>query len=364
VNDSLDRVKRVADTMSQSSDTATLERAAQLLKCIAEIENQRAQAKKSDEEVKDTQSSRKGRNTREVLALLVPLITTLILVGTLALQTVQFTRTERDKAAENERERVDKRERDIRETQAAEDASWNDALKVLTATDNLAPSVAVLKRFAASPRYAEPARLMAVRLLLLRSQDPAVFRSIFGSVFVPVTWGSLPQVVEIDRDLFQRINPILAKAWDEKAARTRWKRVRPAEHKEYDALNADIDLISGEIAVLLKGAGSSSHKLDLENVGLWDTDLQGANLSGADLTAANASYLNLRNANLSRIEKFDTAVFAGSTWWEASTISPSLLDYLKLKYPPTFDTVNYFGRVVTKEQYARSLQRLSSQPGN
>lgn len=352
------RIKHVATGLSKSANSDTVTKAAELLKLISEIENQRAQTRKLEDEVTDSTQKKKIKDLKEFVALLAPLVTTLVLAGTLALQSYQFSRTERDKAIDAQRQREAALEEAKRQANAAEDANWSDALKLLTGSEKLSPAVVLLKRFANSPRYSGEARLTAERLLLLKTDDSEAFTSLFGSVFVPPKWSSLSDIVDIDRQLFQRTNPLLDKVWDEKTRTLNWSKTSPEDKKEYDNLNNELDYISEQLAVLLKGKRPPSQSLDFHAIALWDTDLQGADLSEADISGSNFANLNLKGANLSGITSFENLVFVGSGWWECSKISPQLCAYLEEKYPFNPDWIYANGRHFTKEEYQAALTRL------
>jgi hypothetical protein len=228
----------------------------------------------------------------------------------------------------------------------------------LTISEKWSPAAVFLKRFAHSPRYGAEAQLTAEKLLLLKIAQGEEFKSLFESVFVPIRWERLPQVVEIDSQLQQQINPLLTKVWDDKAQTLHIDRMSPADKKLYDTLNAELDYISSQLAILLKGKRPSSQALTFRSMALWDTDLQGADLSGADITSSTLSYLNLKGANLSAITDFANAVFWGSAWWESSEISPQLCDYLTKQYPLSAHVIYASSHKFTKEEYQEAVARL------
>lgn len=346
MNDDIQRIKRVAASLTESENAETVAKAAELLKCVSEIENQRAETRKMEDEVQNLEKHKKINDIKEFIALLGPLITTFVLAGTLALQSYQFSRTERDKAAEAQRQ-----------ADAAEDVSWGDGIKLLTSSSPLSPAAVLLKRFAKSPRYAEQARLIAVDLLL-KTSDPSLFKSLFGSAFVPVEWESLPQVIETDRQLYQKANPLLVKAWDFETKTQHIERLTQDEKRQLDYLNLELDYICGTVAILLKSQRAPSQALDFHSTALWDTDLQGADLSGADITGCNLQSLNLKGANLGSITRFEGSVFAGSAWWEASQVSRPLRAYLEKNFPNDPARTYAGDRKFTDLEYTAELQRL------
>jgi uncharacterized protein YjbI with pentapeptide repeats len=72
---------------------------------------------------------------------------------------------------------------------------------------------------------------------------------------------------------------------------------------------------------------------------LIDADLTGANLAGTNLTGA-----VLTGTNLSAVSSFDSSIWTGADWWNASRISTELCAYLWSKAPPpsaSFETASH-----------------------
>lgn len=374
----IQRIKEVADSLTGSENGDSITKAAELLKFVAEIENQRAQTRRLENEVEDSAKHTKLKETKEFIALTAPLVTTLVLAGTLALQGIQFTRSERDKDADAQRQRDAASQQAKQQRDTEEDAIWADALKQLASSEKWSPSAMLLRRFGNSPRYASEAQLTAVRLMLLKTANASDFNGLFESVFVPVKWESLSQVIAIDTQLHQQVEPLLVKAWDEKTHTTRWDRTKPTEKKQFDNLNAELGYISGQLAILLKGKRPPSQSLNFRSMVLWDTDLKGADLSGADFTGSNLSnlnleganlsgadlrsssmvFLNLEGANLSAITSFASVSFVDSAWWESSAISPQLCAHLKETFPVSLEATYASGRKFTNAQYEAAVTTL------
>jgi Pentapeptide repeats (8 copies) len=341
MDEDIQRIKDIAaSALAKADDSDKIAQSSALLKLAAEIENQRAQTRKIEDEARDSMRHKKTSDLKEFIALLAPVFTTLVLAGTLALQSYQF-----------HQQRVEAAEQAKRQAEAAEDASWADALKLLSSSEKLSPAAVLLKRFSLSPRYAEEARRTALELLSVRATQPEAFESVFASVFEPVSWENLPQVLDIDRQLYQRIRPLLL----------RYKKLDPSEKSQYDSLNSELDFISNDIGLLLKTQRPGSQVLDFHSVALWDTDLQEADLSGADLTDGNFGNLDVRGANLSGITKVGGAPnFNQSAWWQASQVSPKLRDYLEKVFPNNPKLTYAGGRSFTEKEYQQDLGRLKS----
>ncbi|HVP56043.1 MAG TPA: pentapeptide repeat-containing protein [Candidatus Eisenbacteria bacterium] len=352
MDDDVQRVKEAAaSALTHSEDVEAVTKAAQLLKLASEIENQQAQVRKTESDVQDSIAHKKTKDLKEFIALLAPVFTTFVLAGTLVLQSYQFSRSERDKEAEAQQQREAAALQAKQQADAAEDASWADALKLLSGSEKVSPAAVLLKRFSQSPRYSEEARRTALGLLSIKTTDPEAFQSLFGSVFEPVSWENLPQILEIDRQLYQKIRPLL----------TRFEKLNPSEKAQYESLNSELVFISNGLALLLKAPRPPAQVLDFHSAALWSTDLQGADLSGADLTDGNFGSLNLRGANLSGITKFNGGPnFAWSAWWEASQVSPQLRDYLEKNFRFDSKLTYASGRKYTEPEYQADLTRLQS----
>jgi hypothetical protein len=358
MDDAIRKIKSIASALIDSEDVESVTAGAQLFQYASEIQNKRAQTKKIAEEIKDSTRSRKTKDLKEYIALLAPIVTTVVLAGTLLLQSYQFQRTERDKDMDIQRQRKDAFDQAKRQAEAAEDTSWADSLKLLTTTEKLSPAAVLLRRYANSPRYAAEARITTERLLLLRAGEPEAFHNLFGSVFVPVKWENLAQVVEIDSQLYQQETPLLAKAWDQKTGRLNWTKLNLKDKNQYDSLESELKFISEQIALLLKQQRPPGERLELRSTAIWNTDLQGADLSGADITGANFANVDLTGANLSGITKYDLAFFPNTAWWDCGKVSHELRQYLEANYP--FDPIQTYasGRQFTKLEYETALKRL------
>jgi len=173
MDDDVQRVKEAAaSALTHSEDVEAVTKAAQLLKLASEIENQQAQVRKTESDVQDSIAHKKTKDLKEFIALLAPVFTTFVLAGTLVLQSYQFSRSERDKEAEAQQQREAAALQAKQQADAAEDASWADALKLLSGSEKVSPAAVLLKRFSQSPRYSEEARRTAL------SEDQAAINAL------------------------------------------------------------------------------------------------------------------------------------------------------------------------------------------
>jgi hypothetical protein len=345
-----ERLKEIADSILEERS----KEAAELLKLAAEIDNQRASTRRAELDARKVESDmaqaehhRKAGDRKDYITTLAPVFTTVVLAGTLILQSYQFVRQEQDKQAEARRQ-----------ADAAEDARWGDALRTLSQSDKLSPSAVVLKGFAGSAKYGPLARQSGVQLLL-RTDDSTVFRDVFVSIFEPLNWDNLPQVLEIDRILYSQYDALLLKALGyPKELSFDINRLDKDETVRYQRVGAELDFILSKMVPVLKGPPRpKGMPLDLQNVGLVNGDLQGTDLSGANITHANFSNANLKGANLSGITEFINSQFSGSSWWEAAQMSPELLEHLTKEFSPKSTNI-YVNGPVTEQHYQAQLARL------
>jgi hypothetical protein len=117
VDDDTERLREIATSiLERAHDDSTASKAGELLKLASEIENQRAEAQKLKvEEQKISLEVKESRQPKSFdwkafIALLAPVVTTLVLAVTLVVQSYQFNRSEKNKA------------------DAAEEMRWTEAI--------------------------------------------------------------------------------------------------------------------------------------------------------------------------------------------------------------------------------------------
>ncbi|SRR6266481_226434 len=349
-----ERLREIATSMLEKSiDDKMARNAGELLKLASEIENQIAEARKLAAEERKismdfNESRRRFRSDdrKAYIALLAPVFTTFVLAGTLAMQSYQFERSERDKQAEARRQ-----------AEAAEDLRWTEAVKLLSQVEKISPAGVLLKSFAKSERYGAQAYKTAVQILI-KADNPGLFANLFGSVFDPVDWNNIGQVVELNRTLDSQRNSLISRSWDKEKQTSDVNKLNQTERSELAHLDTKLQLITAKLAPVVKGPRTAGVTLDLRSIDLWVGDFQGADLSGANLSDAELTYIDLRGANLSGITEYQQASFNGTAWWQASKIGKGLLEYLVKAYP--FDSkVSYKSdQSVSRSDYAAAIARL------
>jgi hypothetical protein len=343
-----------AALLEKAADEVSIDRAAQLLKLAFEAENQAAQAAKYSaeeqklrDELSESRARRKSEDRKTYISILTPLFTTIVLAGTLVLQSYQFMQQRADSAVTAQRQ-VD----------LAEDQRWNDAIKVLSTNNQLSPAGSLLATFRSSPRYRDYAYDMAQQLLI-NSASKEEFSSVFANVFEPVSWANLTRILDSDRALYSAESPLAAKAYDAVKKISEASRLSEPERLKDDRLYAEIGQLGTKIGPLLKGARPAGISLDFHASGFWNCDWNGANLSGVDLTGTALYQTDLDGADLSGITKYEGANLFETPWWNAALISPELLKYLLHQNP--HEVNERYGSAlvfVSEASYETAISRL------
>ncbi|MCU0525760.1 MAG: pentapeptide repeat-containing protein [Elainella sp. Prado103] len=343
-NELLDHAK-----ISQSETDATqiAEKAAAFLKLAAELErtpfdleklNQEAQKLRRENDT--AQARERSEKIRDYVALLTPIITVITLAATLASQTYQFTRTEQAKQVE------------------LLDLQWRDALKTVSDSGELSPGIIAIQPFLRSEKYETQAKDLAVNLLST-SSDVVFFQGLFGSAFTPVTWENVERIVQINRAIATRVNPVLGKSWDPSQNINNISLLTPEERKTYDYAAGTLPVLSAQIGALLKTGTKPPKPLDLSGARIHRADWNGVNLQDTRLDNAQIIFTNVKDADFSDVRAFAGAYFYGTAWWNAKAINKSLLNYLQSSFP--FDPKASYGpnyESQTQDNYDAQVKRL------
>lgn len=324
-----ERLREIADSIiEKSSDDATIKSGAELLRLASEMENRRVEARKlAVEEQKigldlsESRRSRKSENWKAYITLLAPVFTTVVLAATLVSQSYQFNQSEKDKQAEAKRQ-----------AESAEDVRWSDAIKLLSESDKISPAGALLKSFIKSDRYGDQAYKTAIQELI-QTEEPERFNSLFDSIFQPVDWTTLPQMVDLDRTLWSSLDPLLQRSYNRAKNVNDLSTLSAADQKKVSSLNSRLTVITRAIAPVLKGLRPSGTTLDLSSTDLVNADFQGANLQGAKLERVTFSGVNIKDVDFSGVTEFGGSKFFSSPWWQVSHINQVFLEYLAKNYP-------------------------------
>jgi uncharacterized protein YjbI with pentapeptide repeats len=364
VSDELEGLQRKALLAANASDDpAIIEKAVSIAKLIAEAAKLRSEAEKlaaekvkQEAEVGSIRREARFETARLWLPISVPMLSTLILAGTLAFQVRQFkitTETQVASAQEN---------RKFQE-KTAEDAQWRDAIRTLSdakTQESTLAGVTFLRFFLRSPTYRIPARELAFHYLL-QAQNSEVFKAQFNAVMELPTWESFDDYVQLDRlvsdnydaAFFALENLIPNGSSKGVAKRTESRAVIEARK---DELQKEISLISSQIAIVLKTPRSSSAPLDFTRVDLFGgADLQNVSFKGANVHYSNWT-ANVTGADFSQVTDFGSSSWTYTAWWRSDRMDSPFVKYLVANYPFKEDT-NY-GVATSAQEYKASVNRL------
>jgi hypothetical protein len=353
-----EHLRKMADDLMKDSADATsadraalLERVAQALKTVSDIDRSQVEVRKlaMEEEklrydLKNASNSERLERRQKIIGALAPAVTALMLVASFSFSTYQFFQSTRDKR------------------EAEEKSLWSDTIKMVSDVTTHSPVGANLGQFINKKEYAVQARAMAIEVLTT-THDPIVFEDLFKIALMPVQWTNFDEVMRLDRILGPRLGYLYDRTNEEGKKDGSLSNLTPEERREYDFLLSAVKTISNSVAPLLKGPRPESQTVDLTSSWITDCDWSGVNLSKADIENINLQNATLKGANLDGITSFNRAYFYATAWWEANRIDPLLLKHLKqtASYEQTKDAL--FGPhyiKVSPEEYRQSLAHLEN----
>lgn len=346
--DDEEQLSVAARQLLASNNPADLDRAALLFKTAAEIARQKAEAQKQlleaeklKLEQEETPKKLRSDERRYLASLLVPLLSTVVLGGTLMLQTFQTIKGEQDKQLEQAQQR-----------NAQEDVRWSDALKVLAQTEaGTSPAALSIQGFFGSVRYGLLARQAAVQMMLA-TKSAAVFNDFFSSTFSPVGWDNLSKILDLDRSLWSEWHPL------ETLRLNKDKTFSDDKSARWSQLYDEVKIVCERVSVVLKSPKPAGVQIDLRSAILWDCDFSHADLRGADISGFVPTRIKWLGGDLSAIKSFAGSSWTLNAWWQAARIDKELLKYLETSAP--FDAaVDYgVGSPITIDGYQNDVARL------
>jgi|GEM_PF-6486577 uncharacterized protein YjbI with pentapeptide repeats len=357
------RLQQMAEAiLQQSKDPIEIEKAADLLRAAAEIENQRAETlklrveeQKLSVELKEAERLRKHGNTKDYISILAPLFTTLVLAGTLIQQSYQFVQSEKNKQVQFNQSEADKLAEVRRQQDRDEDSRWADAIKTLSQTEKLSPSTVILKSFVKSDRYGAAASQTALQVLA-KTEDTDLFSRLFASILEPVSWSNAQEIVELDRSLSSNTIILYEKTWNPEKHVNDLTKLTKVERQRWDYLRTNTRFVSNKLAILLRGPRPAGTKLDLHSTDLWE-EFQGADFSGANVESANFSGMDVAGAKFDHITGFSFSQFEGTAWWRAASMDPALVEDLVKRFPYR-EKSPYRGSNINKADFDTGVARL------
>jgi hypothetical protein len=354
ISEQMQQVRAAASTLldkvegaSSLTDMATaVEKAAEALKLAAEMDKTRTELAKVNQEISklkyenETASKReRSEQRRNLVTVLTPSVT----VITAAVAFLQFLKSENDKREE------------------ALDSQWREAEKTILQSEKLLPGAYELQPFLNSRKYGDEARRFAV-MLLSKHSDLSLFRDLFNAAFAPVNWSNMGRVVDLDRALFQNVNPVLIKTWDATKKQNDTTQLTEDERLTFNYFQQVMPAITGQIGGALKTPRPPREQIDLSSTYFSTGDWKGIDFDGANLTGVVFNFMDLQDAELKEVTQFNGAGFFGTPWWKVKSINKALLDYLRDRF--AFSPGQRYGprqELPSQGEYDAAISRLTSQ---
>ena len=343
-------IRHAADKLIATGNPDDAAKAAALLEKASEIEQVQSNAQRMSIESQKLQQdlSQSGRTSwKDLVASLVPLLSTFVLAGTLIFQIAQSRKAEREKRAEN-----------AAKAKAEEQKRFMDTLKDIQISEKISIAAALINTFQHGPFKTE-IRDMAVTLLLNRETFDD-FQALFMAVMNPLTYDQLPHMrrvcMSVDASYYLLSTPI----WDDTINDNNLAKLSPADRKSFDLYNQEQVFLSKKLSELLHTPPPANVDVDLSQLVLRDFDLSGVDLGTANIAATNWSYVNVDDCDMGRITQFGNSTFRTTVWWHAARISPPLLDYLQQHYPYSPQMDYMAKRPLTHEDYDACLAKLKA----
>lgn len=338
----LDPMRKQARDMASDPNAGLdeLVKASELLKNAEDIENTRTQTAKLNAEAKRSPLI-------QFLNLLAPTLTVAILAATLFFQFRQQRQTEQDRM--DDRTRAETQRRDDRD-----DARWSEAVKSVSETHEKDPTAAVVLLRGiqqTSKLHADDAVQLTISILRdVRTFDD--FQRLFAVAFSPATQDNLDNILDLDRAIHQQ--------WINRHLDPKFSGLEP-EH----LVIREMSFLCTQIHPLLQKRPAGTF-FDLNHVALFDCVIPDVDLTGANLEGFTGARVSMPGANLSGVTKFEDGYWNDTVWWNAKTINPDLLAYLKRTAKFSAEPKGHYGPNLhpTEKEYEDGVNNLEKTPGS
>lgn len=181
------------------------------------------------------------------------------------------------------------------------------------------------------------------------------------TIFTPVDWSSLDDLVQLNRALAARDWPLATKSYDAQKNINDRTQLTKEEAASFGYAEEVIPTITSRIGSVLKTPRPLGTQLDLSGTYLRAADWTGIDLSAANLEGAYFLDIDLHGVELANVTRFSGLKMQTTIWWEAKLISKPLLEFLTAKFP--FEKGTLYGpRYEQYDQagYDAALARLTS----
>jgi hypothetical protein len=171
----------------------------------------------------------------------------------------------------------------------------------------------------------------------------------------------MDRVLQVDRELVARGNPIWNKTWNADKQTNDLGGLSKEELATYNYIEAVTPAITAEIGSALKAPGAQNTPVNLSGTYFSNGDWSGIDFTGVNLENINLNRIDLRSAALKGVTQFTGSYFYYTAWWEAKSINRPLLEHLMQS--PQFKPGTYGprGETVSQDEYKQAVQRLISQ---
>ena len=325
------QLRENAAQLLQSHDPDNAAKAAELLQKASQIDLNEAQTRHLDTSIWTT---------------LAPVLTTLILAGTLLFNIYQARVSDQEKRVETQRQEAQ-----------AEKKRYADALELLQKSTSVSPAAALINSFPDEP-FRSDIRSVG-RTVLLNTKSVSEFRDLFNILYSPVTIDNLAGAKEILRTVNGAVSPLIDKTWLNPG--TDMTKLTPDERARFDLLTDERTFVGEKIAAFIRQTPAGPPEmLDLRGLGFDNCDLSGADLRGARISNSSWNFVNLDGCDLRGITEFSQCWLYFTAWWHAGHIDKPLLDYFKSNQP-FYPDMNVNTRQPTSaKEYAENIARLEA----
>lgn len=361
-------IRATADKLISSGIPDDVAKGTVLLEKALELEQMQSSAEKlalEREKLKrDLEESRQS-HWKDTLVTVIPLLSTIILAGTLIFQIAQ-ARAERNEkrleAAEEDKrkaeERSQAREQSEAEARQKEKLRFMDALRDLWASEKVSTAAALINTFREEP-YRSWVMNTALTILLSRKTLDE-FTAVYMDVMNPLTYDDLPRMSQLCKEVDQLYFDIATPVWNEATQSPDVDKLSPEDRERFELHSSQQSFLSQKLAGLLHKPAPSGATVDLSGLCLRSMELSGVDLGAVNISETNWSFVNVDECDMSQITEFSDCVVRWTAWWHASRISNLLLEYLAKNYPYIPGQQYNTKSAVNPEEYAANVARLKA----
>ena len=303
-----------------------------LLKTLKEVEKFEADSKKVNAEIDNIQYIKQTDWIRFV-GLMAPMVTSVILIITLMIQTSQTKESRLAQVQEKEDDKWDM----LTTKLSAPDAPVNETIPTL------------IKGFYKSDRYRNTAiELSNNYLSIVKSED--TFNGLFKEYIKTIDRENYSYLVRLSRKLISQFSAAQSQILADSTSLKRFAIDTAVNNTGVNAFylqklkddetmlsraTSELTTASKALASIIKRftkntsvSANNAAPLDLSNAYIYMANLDSVNFNGVILSGVEFDRVSFAHANLVNVKAFETSSWTTTAWWLADSISPSLLNYL------------------------------------